>query len=262
MIDADADNNDDDERCHAQCLLDFLARVAARSEDNKMNALNLALVFAPNLFSNKNQKNLSDETAERNRQNLQAMTLKLMIENHDRIFMIPPNLISQYRFSIATGVAKDAGTVRRDMSPSRFDAQTARTFVQSTIRRRQKKLEKQRDKDPRAPEKDRPPSDAEQPNVFRGTEWLPPAEPVGFLWALVCRVAHSVFGVAGRGGACGDPRRDSVQHHHDEQSSDDPPGYPSQRSRGQGLAISVRRVRPERVCAVPQDVGRSSPPAG
>eukprot|EP00055_Hartaetosiga_balthica_P003232 m.7056 g.7056 ORF g.7056 m.7056 type:complete len:568 (-) comp2695_c0_seq1:54-1757(-) len=78
-------------------LLDFLGNVAAKADVNKMGVSNLAVVFAPTLFYVRGGKG-KQMLKEVEMQVTTASTLKLMIENRERIWEIPAETLAQLRF--------------------------------------------------------------------------------------------------------------------------------------------------------------------
>jgi hypothetical protein len=75
-------------------LMEFLQRVMDNSSQNKMTLTNIAMVMAPNLFTHLPTKQTLDDVA------MAAKTshvMKLLINYHDLLWMIPPDLLQQVR---------------------------------------------------------------------------------------------------------------------------------------------------------------------
>eukprot|EP00043_Microstomoeca_roanoka_P009686 m.92253 g.92253 ORF g.92253 m.92253 type:complete len:561 (+) comp14659_c1_seq2:121-1803(+) len=87
-------------KVHRACLrrlLSFLVKVAQHSGVNKMGTANLAVVFAPTLFyvrGHKGKRMLKEVEI----QVTTASTLKLMLENHEKLWEVPNDIMAQIRF--------------------------------------------------------------------------------------------------------------------------------------------------------------------
>ncbi|XP_048393816.1 rho GTPase-activating protein 11A-like [Stegostoma tigrinum] len=75
-------------------FLIFLNKVSLRSEENKMDASNLAVVFAPNFFHSAEGNEKSTALTER-RLHLQAATVHKLIENCEQIGRVPEFLLEK-----------------------------------------------------------------------------------------------------------------------------------------------------------------------
>ncbi|XP_051871616.1 rho GTPase-activating protein 11A-like [Pristis pectinata] len=85
-------------------FLNFLKNVSLRSKDNKMDASNLAVVFAPNLFHSGDGSEKVTSFAEK-RLHLQAATVHTMIENFEGIGCVPEFILEKIPAMFGDGVA-------------------------------------------------------------------------------------------------------------------------------------------------------------
>ncbi|EGD81928.1 hypothetical protein PTSG_02614 [Salpingoeca rosetta] len=87
-------------KVHRACLrrlLAFLVKVGENADENKMSTRNLAVVFAPTLFyvrGHKGKRMLKEVEI----QVTTASTLKLMLENHRKLWEVPADILGQIRF--------------------------------------------------------------------------------------------------------------------------------------------------------------------
>ncbi|KCV69835.1 hypothetical protein H696_03308 [Fonticula alba] len=118
-------------RLVAQYLLEFLRSVAQNSAVNKMDARNLAVVFAPSCFrqpaSEKTDQQAAKLMKESNRVIVSQYVLQLLIEKYEEIFMFPEVVLERHPLfqSLATSYseyftsAESAGGGGAGASPSK-----------------------------------------------------------------------------------------------------------------------------------------------
>eukprot|EP00118_Oscarella_pearsei_P004241 m.17783 g.17783 ORF g.17783 m.17783 type:complete len:636 (+) comp27554_c1_seq2:100-2007(+) len=86
----------DEHRTTLRWLLRFLNKLVKHESRNKMSVANVAMIMAPNLFLSRHRNNQSKESD----LHLAACTfnvMRMLIEQHQRLWIVPPTLLSQVR---------------------------------------------------------------------------------------------------------------------------------------------------------------------